>query len=488
MTPPTESVSTAPASPDRLTSWKAIAAYLQCNERTVKRWEQERALPVHRLPGGKRGGVFAYRSELDGWLRVEKSRAEELPAENIHVEDPADKVRAKDAAENLIPGARATPREKPRRWFRLGLAAAIVIVTLTATFLSLHRGWVSRPRHVPAPGAEELYFRGRYFWNLRTTDSLRQAVDAFTQAIVKDPSYAEAYAGLAEVYDLLPEFGHGDMGGSLTRAINAADRAIQLDPYNADAHRARAFAVFYWNWDIPGSDAEFRQSLALNPDSAQTHQWYASTLQQRLEGAECVRQASEALRLNPTSPAIAADAALFRAEFVDYDAGIRALRDIERTQPTLSSPAWFQRNLAFCRGEFQMYIDAARRYASITHHPDDLALADAVATGWRNGGRTGLLEARAVALKQSLERSWESSFALGQTLILLGRPKEALPFFRVAFEGHSTALITMEVCPWAKALANDPGYAALFAEVRARLHGGRPARPPVVGVGFRLPQ
>jgi phage terminase Nu1 subunit (DNA packaging protein) len=61
--------------PDRtLVSWKEIAAWLGHAERTVKRWERERGLPVHRVPGGKRGGVFAYTSELQAWLLNEQNQ------------------------------------------------------------------------------------------------------------------------------------------------------------------------------------------------------------------------------------------------------------------------------------------------------------------------------------------------------------------------------------------------------------------------------
>jgi tetratricopeptide (TPR) repeat protein len=147
-----------------------------------------------------------------------------------------------------------------------------------------------RLRHVPAPGAEEFYLRGRYLWNQRTADSLSKAIDAYTQAIVKDPSYAEAYAGLAESYDLLPEFAYTDLTEAFSRARDAADKAIELNPNLAAAHRAKAFALFFGDWDIPGSDAEFQRALALDPNSAETHHWYASTLFNRLEGAECLRQ------------------------------------------------------------------------------------------------------------------------------------------------------------------------------------------------------
>lgn len=65
---------------------------------------------------------------------------------------------------------------------------------------------VAPPPHIPTPAAEELYLQGRYYWDKRTPDDLNKAVDFFTQAIVRDPSYAKAYVGLADCYNLLREF------------------------------------------------------------------------------------------------------------------------------------------------------------------------------------------------------------------------------------------------------------------------------------------
>ncbi len=343
------------------------------------------------------------------------------------------------------------------------------------------------PRHLPSPGAEKLYFRGRYFWNLRTADGLAKAIDAYTQAIVTDPSYAEAYAGLAESYDLLPQFGQADLADSLTKAENAADRAIELNPNLAAAHRAKAFALFYWDWDLAGSDAEFRRALALDPNSAQTHQWYAGTLQSRSDGSEAIRQIDEAIQLDPTSPAIAADAALFQADFGDFRAGMKALREIEQTQPTLASPPQFLGGLDFATGNFPAYIDDVRHLASITHAPDELALAEAVAQGWDRARRTGLLEARAEALKAAFDHGTETGFQLGQTLLLLGQRQEALFYFNASLARHGVQLVAIDDYPWAKKLSSDPGYAALFAQIHERVHTAAPDRPKQAQVAFNLP-
>jgi tetratricopeptide (TPR) repeat protein len=376
--------------------------------------------------------------------------------------------------------------------FLLVIAAVFLIRWDQHTFspnVSGGRSSSSLMRHVPAPGAEELYFRGRYFCNLRTADGLSKAIDAYTQAIVKDPSYAEAYAGLAEAYDLVPQFAHADLADSFTRAKDAADRAIQLDPNLAAAHCAKAFALFFWDWDIKSSDAEFQRALALDPDSAQTHHWYASTLLNRLEGTESLRQIDAALRLTPASAAVQTDAALIHAEFgSDPGAGIKALLEMESTQPTLATPSYFLREIDFAQGDYPAYIAEAQHYAAITHDPDDIASAESAARGWAKNGRAGLLEGILVAQKLAFWRGSESGFRVGESYLLLGRQKDALPYFKAALNQHYIMLMTMPDCNFARRLAGDPAYAAFFAQIRARVHGTQPAHPSVVPITFRLPQ
>jgi tetratricopeptide (TPR) repeat protein len=493
-----------------LASWKGIAAYFGCNVRTAKRWERERGLPVHRAPGKKGSTVFARTSELDAWL----GSKEKAPKLNLAVSPGTTVHHHVDVVQNDSTSLAATPpssissgehqanRASFRRWKPWALAASVFLVFATTLFWKARNhqtaAAITPPRldalkatpHAPMPGTEELYERGRYFWNLRTRDSLSQAIDAYTQAILKDPSYAEAYAGLAESYDLMHQFANADLGESLTRAESAADRAIALNPNLASAHRAKAFALFYWDWDIAGSDAEFKRALELDPNSAETHQWYAGTLQCRSEGANAIRQIDVAVRLDPTSPAIATDAALMHADFDDFNSGINALKEIERTQPTLSSPAEFLADLHFATGDFPAYIQDTRRLASITHAPDTIAMADAVAKGWARAGRTGLLEARAEALKAAFDKGTESGFLLGEDLLLLGRRQEALVYFKASLDRHADEplqLAAFDDYAWVRELSKEPGYSALVAQIRQRVREVKPAQPIEARVSQRLP-
>ena len=475
----------APRAPGKLISWKAIAQYFECDQRTARRWERERGLPVHRVPGGKRSAVFAYPSELDRWLQLGGHPLRAEPSQ----------ITAQPASHQAD-----VPRSAGKRfWVTTAVTAALLLAAaLAIAFYAAHRSAQrasagvpaasGSPRHLPAPAAEELYLRGRYYWNLRTADSLSKAIDAYSQALVNDPAYAEAYAGLAESYDILPQFGHAHVSEAFARAESAADKALELSPNLASAHRAKAFALFFWDWDIAGSDAEFRRALALDPNSAETHHWYASTLINRLEGAECLRQIDEAQRLNPSSAAIATDSALIHATFGDnLENSVAKLREMEQTQPSLRTPADFLQGMAFAIGDNLAYLDQLHHIASITHSPDDIGIARNASLGWARARRLGMLEEVATSGKVAFDRGSQSGFTLGQTYLLLGRPRQALPYFTAALQQHDIMLITMEQCDWARGLSADPDYVALFAEIRSRLKNGGPAHPAVLPWSFRLP-
>lgn len=400
-----------------------------------------------------------------------------------------------------LPKEGQQPERSPFRYRLIAAAAAgVFLLVVPLAFLSTDRTASvpvapdSRPPaspqgHIPSPAAEALYLRGNYFWNLRTAEGLNRAVDLYTQAIVKDPQYAEAYAGLAETYDLLPQFALADLGDSLRKAEAAADRAIALNPKLPDAHFARAFALFYGDWDIRGSDAEFRRALALDPNSALAHQWYASSLHDRFEGAACLKQIGEAVRLNPASAAIATDAAFFQADFGDLNSGVKSLQEIERTQPALASPPDFLRAIEFARGDFPDYIAQTRRYAEITRDPEEAILADAAARGWARGGGVGLVEASARAMKAALDRGAPRlpiTFKLGEALVLLGRKQDALPYFRAALNCQDLEVMLMPDLPWSQRLSSDPRYAALFAEARSQTGGASLGKD--IPLSFRLPR
>jgi len=130
------------------------------------------------------------------------------------------------------------------------------------------------------PAAHEAYLQGRYLWNRRTPPALKEAIRYFTQAIEKEPRYAEAYAGRAQAYIVL---GSGGMEAippqeALSKARPDAEKAVQLDGTSSEAHSARAAIRFIYEWDWRGSETESRRAIELSPSNATAQYWYGQSL------------------------------------------------------------------------------------------------------------------------------------------------------------------------------------------------------------------
>jgi len=161
------------------------------------------------------------------------------------------------------------------------------------------------------PEANEAYLKGRYFWNKRTEDGLRKAIDYFNQAIEKDPTYAPAYTGLADSYALLGDWEYGGMAPkeAFPRAEEAATKALQLDDTLSEAHTSLAFCrdLYDWNWD--SAETEFKQAIELNPGYATAHHWYSWHLAVLGRTDEAIAEMRKAAALDPLSLIISADLA-----------------------------------------------------------------------------------------------------------------------------------------------------------------------------------
>jgi DNA-binding winged helix-turn-helix (wHTH) protein/TolB-like protein/Flp pilus assembly protein TadD len=158
-------------------------------------------------------------------------------------------------------------------------------------------------RYTEDAQAYELYLKGRYFWNKRTREGLQKAIDYFQQAISLDASYALAYAGLADCYNVLGSLDWVSPKEGFARVQEAATKALELDGTLAEAHNSLAWVRFD-QWDWPGAESAFKRALELNPNYAAAHQWYAEYLTAMGRLDEAIAEILRAQQLEPESPII----------------------------------------------------------------------------------------------------------------------------------------------------------------------------------------
>ena len=161
------------------------------------------------------------------------------------------------------------------------------------------------------PESYEALLKGRYFWNKRTPEGLTEAIRYFSQAVAKDPSYAPAYAGLADSYALAGDWKYGVLAPreAYPKAEAAAAKALALDSSLGEAHISLAFCLDAFDWKWESAEREFRRGIELSPGYATGHEWYAWHLAALRRNSEAVAEVEKAATLDPLSLIVGADLA-----------------------------------------------------------------------------------------------------------------------------------------------------------------------------------
>ena len=440
----------------RLDSWKEIAAFFRRDPRTVKRWEKERALPVHRIPGKGRSGVYCYAHELRRWM--EQNPPEAGPS---GIPEP-------------VPLALASPPWR-RGVFWVPLILSLGIVGLLWLAEPNPRPGVARSARSADPEIARDYLQCRYAWSKRTAERLQEAMDCFTRLIERDPRYAPSYAGLADSYSLLREYSLMPDSEAFPRAIAAAQKAVELDPDLSLGHRALAFAAFNWSFDVLAAEREFRTAIALDPRDAEAHHWFATSLMLLGRHGEALEEIGRAQELEPTSASIVADRGMILYAAGRQDEGLELLARLARTEPELVSPHRYLADLAFKRAEYQTYLVEARRFAELLGDSDSLAAVAEEEAAMADGGPPALLERLRLRRVAHHQRGPAGAYSLAEIESLLGQAEQALTHLEEACARHEPAVMAMRIDPTLVNLRGEPRFQAMLA--RLGLSSGLPPAP-----------
>jgi tetratricopeptide (TPR) repeat protein len=467
----------------RLDSWKEIATFFGRDERTVKRWEKERGLPVHRVPGSSRGGVFAYAEQLAEWLKApnhnwEIAEIADAEAASNHEDSgrsvPANVLTIKLPAHDPAPAPTLYLVPRPSR-----LAAARKflwlgpLVLIAGSFLALsfsHR----EPRfknalaapHPPSAEAQDLYLKGRYHFEKRTAADLNQAVDFFTQAIVHEPAYAAPYVGLADSYNLLREFSAMPAQEAFPRAQAAASKAVELDPNSAEAHNSLAFASFWGSLDVPTADREFKRAIELDSGLSRAHHWYATFLIEIGRKQEALAEIERARQLDPSSTPILADKGIILVVAGKTEEARTLLTQLAASQPDFVPPhRYLAEDIYFPEGDYAGYFAEAGTVARLRHDANAEKSVDAEKRAYASGGRRGLFEERLTISRELFDRGAGSAFDVAAAYAALGQDHDAMKYLEVAYQRHDLLLTTLHTNPEFQRLHHDQKFRELVAKV-----------------------
>jgi TolB-like protein/DNA-binding winged helix-turn-helix (wHTH) protein/Flp pilus assembly protein TadD len=313
----------------------------------------------------------------------------------------------------------------------------------------------------PASDAYDLYLRGQFFLNKRTDTDLRTAASYFEQAVQRDSGFARGWAALADADVLGAVYSIGPPQALVVQARAAALKALALDPSLPEAHAALALIVQNHDWDWETAEREFRRAIALNPNYATAHHWYAEHLMWRGRFDEALRESERARQLDPLSLIIAADngAILYYARH--YDQAIARLRSVRSVDPTLSR-AYLLIGVYADHGMLDQALAEEERWRPLV----PLAVHwSALAYIYGRAGRTAEARHAIQELHRLGEREPVQARVLAWSYAGVEDTAQTLAWLERAYAEHSGELVALKVSPAYDFLRQDPRFQHLLKRV-----------------------
>ena len=290
------------------------------------------------------------------------------------------------------------------------------------------------------------YLRGRFYWNKRTTDSIRSAVGHFEAAIQIDPDYALAYSGLADAHIVLGLYGRVAPAEGMPRAIEAAQRALTIDEWLPEAHISLGCARAIYQWQWREVEQAFIRGIKLKPDYAGAHHWYAINLLTPLgRFEEAVREAQRALELEPFSLAIHAAVGLVYYFSRRYEDAIKYFKQALDKDPDFPATLFFLGQVYVQMARYQEAMDFFQQAMKIDSDNTNMraTYGHAAAASGKTADARALLE----ELLTLSQKQYVSAYDIASIYIGLGEKETALSWLEKAADERAYLLSYLKVDP-----------------------------------------
>jgi len=311
--------------------------------------------------------------------------------------------------------------------------------------------------------AYELYLKGRFFWNKRTSIDLPKSVDYYNQAIAKDPNYALAFAGLADAYVLYPDYGVGAPAELYPKAKEMALKALSLEPTLGPPHAALGLAYTNWDRDFQKAITEFDLAIERDPNYATAYQWKNTALGALGEWDRAIASSKKAIALDPLSLIVNADLAFNYIYAHRFDEAIAQTRKTLEIDPNFHVVRGYLGFALQCQGKLAEALPEYRAAtANSADEPFGLGLLGQACA------RAGLRDEAQQILTRLEERArtkFVSGWAIAVVRLALGEKDGAMNALQNAFDQHASEILPLKYDPLFDDLHGDPRFEALVQKI-----------------------
>ena len=312
--------------------------------------------------------------------------------------------------------------------------------------------------------AYQFYLRGRYFWNKRTSDGIKQAIEHFQKSIERDPNFALGYVGLADSYTGLTFYNFAAPHEAMPKAKESATKALALDNTLAEAHASLAHVLMNYDWNWSEAEKEFRRSIELKPDYPTAHQWYAIhylTATGRLE--EAVQEMKKALELDPASLVMNTFMGATFYYAGRYDEAIDQCRRTIQMDPNFSVAHW---HLGLAYEQKQVFDKAIEEFKkAISLSGGSPLMRAALGRVYAESNKKYEANEMLNELNELSKRQYVSAYEVAKIYVALGNSEQAFQLLAKAYAEHSFHLVNLNVCPQLNSVRSNPRFQDLVQRV-----------------------
>jgi TolB-like protein/Tfp pilus assembly protein PilF/tRNA A-37 threonylcarbamoyl transferase component Bud32 len=312
-------------------------------------------------------------------------------------------------------------------------------------------------------GAFDLYLKGRYYWNMRTSAGLKESVQYFQAAIERDRSLAAAYSGLADAYNMLAVYGFMARSDALSHAADAARRALTLDDTLGESHASLGYTqMIQFDWDA--AEKSFTKAVQLKPGYATAHHWFASFLARRGRFPEALTEIREALALDPLSTAVNAEFGAILMLARRDDEAIAQLERAVQLDPSFRRTREVLVDAYAHAGRYSLALAEATRAAALGGDAQELRANLGFVYG-RTGHRPEALAIARDLAGRSRRGEDGAAGAAASVYAALGNRDRAFEWLNRSYGGRESWVAYMRVDPKFDSLRPDPRFRKLLARV-----------------------
>ena len=302
------------------------------------------------------------------------------------------------------------------------------------------------------------YLKGRYHWNRRSEEGIRQAIVYFQEAIRQDPSYALAYSGLADSYALLG-FYHESPRAALPRARAAAERALELDDRLGEAHASLAWIKALYDWEFAEAEREFQRAIELNPKYPTAYQWYANYLVVTGRYDEATEQIRKAAELDPLSRIINVNYGMFLGWAGHLEQGAEQLRKTLELDPSWAlGHMWLGQNYEL-RG---LFSEAILHYEKAFELDDSQYGLGSLGHAYAKSERVDEAHAVLERLDELANSRYVAPLERATVYAGLGDLDRSFEWLEEAYDERASNLLFARVLPIRKDIEHDPRFSDLM--------------------------